>query len=344
MRRLILSFLYAIMFWEASTLLFLASPAFAQTAKIVAARSFPSIVLLLMEDSKGQPYSLGSGFFVQGNFIATNAHVIKGATRGTAKLIGRPEKGEILGVVAADPLRDLALLQVKGITAPALPIGESGKVSIGEELYAVGNPHGLEGTVSQGIVSGIRKISETEILQITAPISPGSSGGPVLDQQGKVIGVAVATFKGGQNLNFAIPSAYLAALISQPKSLVPLSSIITRKDSKSAVGELGGKAVDGVLGSSLTCKPDIEYIRPDKWECSFSLVNTLRSPVRNVHYLVILYSKTGEPLDTRESSHDGAIRPGLAIRPWSFTIPHEVKQITSRIEIRVLGFIVDESS
>src|SRR5882724_6078646 len=236
MRRLILSFLYAIMFWEASTLLFLASPAFAQTAKIVAARSFPSIVLLLMEDSKGQPYSLGSGFFVQGNFIATNAHVIKGATRGTAKLIGRPEKGEILGVVAADPLRDLALLQVKGITAPALPIGESGKVSIGEELYAVGNPHGLEGTVSQGIVSGIRKISETEILQITAPISPGSSGGPVLDQQGKVIGVAVATFKGGQNLNFAIPSAYLAALISQPKSLVPLSSIITRKDSKSAVG------------------------------------------------------------------------------------------------------------
>ena len=69
-----------------------------------------------------------------------------------------------------------------------------------------GNPQGLEGTFSQGIVSSIRVLGADKILQITAPISPGSSGGPVLNEKGQVIGVSVATFRGGQNLNFAIPS------------------------------------------------------------------------------------------------------------------------------------------
>ena len=157
--------------------------ALAQSAKAVAHRSFPSVVLLMMEDSKGQPISLGSGFVVQGGVIATNAHVIRGASRGTAKLIGRPERFELLGVVAADIGRDLVLLEAKGLAGPALPLTDSTKVSIGEEVFAIGNPQGLEGTISQGIVSGIRQIADTEILQITAAISPGSSGGLFLIQR-----------------------------------------------------------------------------------------------------------------------------------------------------------------
>lgn len=319
----------------------------AQTAKAVAAKAFPSVVLLLMEDARGQPLSLGSGFVIQGGYIATNLHVVRGASRGTAKLIGQPAKAEILGVVAVDPRMDIVLLQVKGLQAPPLPIGDSSRVAVGEEVFAIGNPQGLEGTMSQGIVSGIRKVKDAEVLQITAPISPGSSGGPVLDQQGKVIGIAVATFRGGQNLNFAIPSFYLANLVSQPKHLLSLSAGLSRKESKSATSELGGKAIEGVLGSNITCTPDYTHIRPNLWECSFSLLNKLRAPVRDVRYLVILYSKGGEPLDTKEGGFLGVIRPGLAVRPtygrdYTFSIPHQVKQITSRIEIRVLNFAIDE--
>jgi len=96
-------------------------------------------------------------------------------------------------------------------------------VAVGDEVFVVGNPYGLEGTLSQGIMSGLRSVGPDSLLQITAPISPGSSGGQVLNSQGEVIGVAVATLTDGQNLNFAIPVSYLKAFLTEVKSLRPLS-------------------------------------------------------------------------------------------------------------------------
>jgi S1-C subfamily serine protease len=86
--------------------------------------------------------------------------------------------------------------------------------AVGDKVYAVGNPLGLEGTFSEGIISGMRFIGGHATMQITAPISPGSSGGPILDGSGSVIGVAVATFKNGQNLNLAIPVGYVSRLLT----------------------------------------------------------------------------------------------------------------------------------
>jgi S1-C subfamily serine protease len=240
----------------------------AQTAKAVAAKSFPSVVLLLMEDSQGQPFSLGSGFFVEGGYVATNAHVIRGASRGIVKLVGKSDKAEIIGIAAADTERDLVLLAVKGLSGPSLPLGKSKSTTVGEEIYAIGNPQGLEGTISQGIVSGVRRIANTEILQITAPISPGSSGGPVLDQKGQVIGVAVATFREGQNLNFAIPIDYLSALLQQPKVSAPLRALTAKQQSKSVLSEMGPKSTEGVVSSALLCS-DAQY--SSTVTCSWSL-------------------------------------------------------------------------
>lgn len=310
----------------------------AQTAKAVAAKSFPSVVLLLMEDSQGQPVSLGSGFFVDGGYVATNAHVIRGTSRGTVRLVGRPEKGEITAIAAIDTARDLVLLTVKGVSGPSLPIGKSIHITVGEEVYAIGNPQGLEGTISQGIVSGVRRVADTEILQVTAPISPGSSGGPVLNQKGQVIGVAVATFRGGQNLNFAIPIDYLTALLSQPRTNLPLQSLVTKKGANALMSELGPPVSESVVSSSLQCEQQGTFSH-----CTWSLVNKLRSPVRDVRQLMILWSKTGEPLDTWELHHEGVIRPGLAVRffPKRY-IPATLKKITSKIEVRILDFVVDD--
>jgi len=172
-------------------LLFEGNPAIAQTAQEIAKKAFASTVLLVMEDANGQPLSLGSGFFVRDGEIASNLHVVEGAARGYAKLVGQKTKYDIEGVTAVDPERDLVVLKTSAARLQTLTLGHSDAVQVGETVYAVGNPQGLEGTFSQGIVSSIRAVGTNKLLQITAPISPGSSGGPVLSVRGEVIGVSV---------------------------------------------------------------------------------------------------------------------------------------------------------
>ena len=171
-------------------------PANAQTPQQIAKKALAATVLLVMEDANGELLRYGSGFFVDTNLIATNFHVIKGATRGTAKLVGQETEFNIEGVTATDENHDLAILQVLGLGVQPLSLGDSGTVEVGDGVYVAGNPKGyLEGTFSDGIISAIRGDSTNKRLQMTAPISPGSSGGPVLNWSGEVIGVSFATFR-----------------------------------------------------------------------------------------------------------------------------------------------------
>ena len=195
----------------------------AQTAPEIAEKALAATVYLEMQDSKGLPLGIGSGFFVRDNLIATNYHVIEGAARGTAKLVGQFSTYTIEGVTATDKTNDLALLKVTMSGINPLPLGNSSDVKIGETVYVAGNPKGLEGTFSDGIISSRRDQYTKERLQMTAPISPGSSGGPVLNSKGEVIGVSFMTLVGGQNLNFAIPSRYLTELLTESKPAKPLA-------------------------------------------------------------------------------------------------------------------------
>ena len=177
-------------------------------------------VYLEMTDAQVLPISYGSGFFVSQEHIVTNYHVIAGAAHGTAKIVGKTRRYLIQGIVAIDVDNDLALLQVTIPGVKPLRLGDNDKVRIGDQVYVAGSPKGLEGTFSDGIIS---RISRGEYLQMTAPISPGSSGGPVLNSEGKVIGVAFMTIEGGQNLNFAIPSKYVKALLNTKGTGTPLA-------------------------------------------------------------------------------------------------------------------------
>ena len=196
----------------------------AETPQQIAKRALDVTVLLVMADANGQTLGAGSGFFVRTNQIATNFHVIEGAARGAAKRVGQKTEYNIEGFTAMDEKHDLAILQVSVSGVQPLPLGDSDAVEIGDTVYVVGNPKGyFEGTFSDGIISGIRGDSTDKRLQMTAPISPGSSGGPVLNGGGEVIGVSVMTIEGGQNLNFAIPSNYLTALVTRLGPAKPLS-------------------------------------------------------------------------------------------------------------------------
>lgn len=323
-----------------------ASSAHAQTAQEIAKKAFGSTVLLVMEDANGQPLSLGSGFLVRDGEIASNLHVVEGAARGYAKLVGQKTKYDIEGITAIDPQRDLVVLKISALGLPVLSLGNSDAVQVGEPVYAVGNPQGLEGTFSQGIVSSIREVGTDKLLQITAPISPGSSGGPVLNGKGEVIGVSVATFRGGQNLNFAIPSSYLTALLPKGGPAKPLAAAKASKSQRSILADLGGRSTKGVTGGQIQWSW--------KWhgalagEYSFSLHNRLREPVRDVVCLVVFYDRSGNPIEVDPVSLRDIIPGGLARRVTS-KVHQSIQELTTadnsqspmtRVEVRILDFRV----
>ena len=235
----------------------------AQTAPQIAEKALAATVYLEMQDSNGLPLGFGSGFFVRDNLIATNYHVIEGAARGTAKLVGQFSTYTIEGVTATDQTNDLALLKVTVYGIKPLPLGNSSDVKIGETVYVAGNPKGLEGTFSDGIISSRRDQYTKERLQMTAPISPGSSGGPVLNSKGEVIGISSMTLVGGQNLNFAIPSRYLTELLPESKPAKPLAqgnrsisaeTYFTWGNTKYHLGDYKGAITD--YTQAIRLKPD----------------------------------------------------------------------------------------
>lgn len=173
----------------------------------------PSAVAIETFDARETPLSRGSGFFVSADRVITNRHVIEKASRVEISLIDG-KKYTAKGVVAIDGEGDLALLSVEvpKASAVSLPIVRAVPQE-GESIVVVGNPYGLEGSVSNGIVSAVREISGYgRIIQITAPISPGSSGSPVVNMAGHVIGVATLQAAEGQSLNFAVPAERISRL------------------------------------------------------------------------------------------------------------------------------------
>src|SRR6188474_2644676 len=180
----------------------------------------PSAVAIETFDSRGEKLSRGSGFFVEVDRIVTNRHVLEGAYRAEV----HSSTGAVFpvkGVLAIDAEGDLALLKIDAPTPPvrALPLDRTSPQE-GESVVVIGNPLGLEGSVTNGIVSAVRDIPTFgRIIQITAPISAGSSGSPVVNMQGQVIGIATLQITGGQSVNFAIPSER----ISQLQTTTPLS-------------------------------------------------------------------------------------------------------------------------
>lgn len=185
----------------------------------------PSAVAIETFDARGEKLSRGSGFFIGSDRVVTNRHVIDNAYRAEVHSY-TGNVYPVKGVIAVDAEGDLALLRVE---APAnqvrpLPLDRTSPQE-GESIVVIGNPFGLEGSVSNGIVSAVRDIPTFgRIIQITAPISPGSSGSPVVNMQGQVIGVATLQITGGQSVNFAIPSERISQLQSGP--LLSLSDLV----------------------------------------------------------------------------------------------------------------------
>ena len=184
------------------------------TPREIASRAQAATVQLKGLDLNGNLMGQGTGFFLSTDgFIATNLHVLREAQSVQVVTL----TGEIYDVVyyvTADPRRDIAILKIPIDDARPLPLAADDSLQVGDPVFVMGNPLGQVGTFSDGLVSARRTLEGVSWLQITAPISPGSSGGPVLNSRGEVIGIATLMLTGGQNLNYAVPVRFVRPLIA----------------------------------------------------------------------------------------------------------------------------------
>jgi len=162
-----------------------------------------------VESDKGS----GTGFFLSGGcLVVTNAHVIEGA--GTVTIRDQTKRTLLGRILAKDVQRDLALIESEAQPCSPLTLDQSSAPSLGSDVFAIGNPLGLTGTVTKGIVSALRTTTDgTKLVQIDAPINQGNSGGPLINQQGLVIGVNAFKFSTAniEGIGFAIRSSEIVA-------------------------------------------------------------------------------------------------------------------------------------
>jgi Flp pilus assembly protein TadD len=164
-----------------------------------------SVVVVKTLDSQGNMKGQGSGVILSSGRVATNCHVVKG---GASYQVGRDKELLPATLYAEDGDKDICLLDAKGIEGKPAELGKAAALKVGDPVYAVGAPQGLELSLSGGMVAQLRG-GPSPLIQTTAAISPGSSGGGLFDREGKLVGLTTFYVESGQSLNFAMPAEWI---------------------------------------------------------------------------------------------------------------------------------------
>ncbi len=168
-----------------------------------------SIVMIAVHNSRGDVIGTGSGIMIsEKGYILTNNHVARGGSFYSVRIEDDDEVYRTDEIIKYNPVIDLAVIRIDRRLDP-IPIYSGKKPVRGQKVVAIGSPLGLFNSVSDGIISGFRLIDSVEMIQFTAPISHGSSGGAILNMNGEVIGISTAGFDAGQNLNLAVSYEYI---------------------------------------------------------------------------------------------------------------------------------------
>jgi serine protease Do len=185
----------------------------------VYAKAAPSVWRVVVFDEGGKPLGQGSAVVIAKNSVLTNCHVVLQSKR---ILIGHDNVSYEARLQHADPLRDMCQLTVPNLVAPVVELANSDQLAVGQRVYALGSPKGMELTLSDGLVSALRKDQNSKLMliQTTAPISPGSSGGGLFDEEGRLVGLTTMQLKEGQNLNFAVPINWLQELPARSAAMI----------------------------------------------------------------------------------------------------------------------------
>lgn len=297
-----------------------------------------SVVLLLAYDSAGIPSAMGTGFFIEPTKIATNAHVVRLASRVVYRVLGSEKTLTAREIANFSERLDLAVLEASEPGAP-VTLSAADNPQIGEKVVVIGNPRGLEGSVSEGIVAGVRGKDTSRLIQITAPISPGNSGGPVFNTQGEVIGIATATLRDAQNINFAVPVGLVGQLRSAGKSWEPLTH------------ERGPEVRRATAGVEFVEMAETGHFQ----RTEYSIQNKNSYAIKNLRFLVVLRNKDSKNIVSYTSETvTNVVLPGLSVRKSSYIdggqhyfhpeyiSKHKYNWKPGELEFRVLTYDIDE--
>jgi serine protease Do len=288
-------------------------------------RVSPSVISIqAMKINKERPQRrfeaiVGSGFLIERDgYALTNAHVVDGAASLSVTL----DNGEKLPArtVGLDPVLDLALIRVEGKNGlPIARFGDSSTLRVGEEVVAIGNPIGLDQTMTRGIVSGLNRllpgVSDQPMIQTDAPINPGNSGGPLVDRCGAVVGINTFISEEAQSIGFAVPVNAVKAVL---KDLRELGKVV-----RPWIG-LQGRAVDQRLSSVVRMPLVPGYLVEVVYDGSPADRAGIRGGSVSIvlqgdEYLLggdVVTAINGQPVRSHQDyvARVGALRPGQRVR------------------------------
>jgi S1-C subfamily serine protease len=184
-------------------------------------RVSPSVFVVEALDENGKPLMLGSGVAMARDFLITNCHVVQSCS---SLRVSRGKENWTARLIQAVPGHDLCGLRPSGFTLRPVEVRPSSKLATGEHVYAIGSPEGLELTFSEGVISALRETEGVHMIQTSAPISPGSSGGGLFDAHGNLVGITSFQLREGQSLNFAIPGEWVSGMLSSSTEAAAKSS------------------------------------------------------------------------------------------------------------------------
>ncbi|MCW3051177.1 MAG: hypothetical protein JWN14_347 [Chthonomonadales bacterium] len=297
-------------------------------ARAIFKKVVPSLVTIIALDQNNQPLEQGSGFYIKPHLLATNLHIIRKAKSLRVADATTHKTQTVRGIQALNVEQDLAVLQIEEAGTP-LSLATT-PFETGDTIYALSHPIGMETALSSGIVSGLRKFGKISMVQITVPVAPGSSGGPVVNVRGEVIGIFTSYLIEGQNLNFALDGRDLAKLIASQagKSAQPLSVLTTLAPGPADEHK-------SVLHSLSITAPEVNWGHtPDRSQhglgWNLSVKNDGDRAVKNVDLLILVFDR-----QTKDMIH--YVRKKLPI-----TIPAKLAKRTA-MEAGPLDFDTDEA-
>jgi len=277
-------------------------------------RARPSVVIIVASDQNGQREALGSGFVASHGRIATNHHVVEGMNQAYVVFSDGAVK-PVSSVVADSVQLDLIILAVETGNRPPLPFGDELSLQQGDPVYALGAPKGLELSFTDGIVSSFRKSDAQFLIQTTAPIAPGSSGGPLFDRTGRVVGVTTSMISDAPGIYFSVGVGDLRRLLRTPQGVV-----LPFEDwAKQQRGKPPSESADGIgpSQSQQGQNPALSLQETISWMQDFSKAHGMRFfdgrlAVENAFFSDPLHQKPSVPgcaVWTTYDSHGG--KPGV---------------------------------
>jgi len=307
-----------------------------------------AVVTIHALDASGEAVASGTGFFVTGGSVVTAAHVLQGAASCSVEL----SDGQTMrcSVAASDTGKDVVMLLVGGQPPATLRWGTSDDAKDGDEITVVSNPLGeLPGTVSKGIVSASRVVSGTKLIQISAAISHGSSGAPVLDSHGQVIGIVRSTISEGQSLNFATATDAVRYMLNSPSAVAEAQGFFSKPAAAPAApvasvapatGGQGrrtiqvGQTVNSTLSSSDDSYSDSTYYQRWYFNTRPNTAITLDLASDDFDPVLLLSGLDSTVVDVRHRGPGCAARISLV---FPGTGPYSVVANTSVTPVRQIG-------